>query len=114
MKLPKTEFDRTLAFYRDVLGLEVKDESGPLVVDAVPRCASVEFGPVTLWLDLVENYARADLWLEVFTDDVDAATRHLAEHGFGTRDELEPLPAGSTGHWITNPAGITHLIRTAD
>lgn len=57
MKLPKAQFDRTVAFYRDVLGLEVADESGPHVVTAVPRCASLRFGPVTLWLDQVDNYA---------------------------------------------------------
>jgi len=84
------------------------------VVDAVPRCASLQFGPVTLWLDLVENYPRADLWLELFTDDVPAAMDHLAQHGITAQDELEPLPEGTTGHWITNPSGITHLLRTAD
>ncbi|WP_272941281.1 hypothetical protein [Kribbella flavida] len=39
---------------------------------------------------------------------------HLASHGIHPQDELEPLPAGSDGHWITNPAGITHLVRSAD
>ncbi|WP_432943804.1 VOC family protein [Kribbella sp. CA-253562] len=114
MKLPKAEFDRTVAFYRDVLGFEVTDESGPHVVDAVARCASLRFGPVTLWLDQVGNYARADLWLELFTPDVAAAMRHLADHGIHPQDELEPLPDGIDGHWITNPAGITHLVRSAD
>ncbi|MGW5410357.1 VOC family protein [Actinomadura geliboluensis] len=72
MKLPKAQFDRTVAFYRDVLGMEVTDESGQSAVD---QCASVQLGPVKLWFDRVDNYARADLWLELFTDDVDAATR---------------------------------------
>ncbi|MFC7639824.1 VOC family protein [Streptosporangium lutulentum] len=28
MKLPKAQFDRTVAFYRDVLGMEVTEEGG--------------------------------------------------------------------------------------
>ncbi|GAB3815394.1 VOC family protein [Kribbella italica] len=114
MKVPKADFERTVAFYRDALGFEVTDESGPHVVDAVPRCASLKFGPVTLWLDQVDNYARGDLWLELFTPDVAAAMEHLKSHGIEARDELEPLPEGSDGHWITNPVGITHLVRSAD
>jgi catechol 2,3-dioxygenase-like lactoylglutathione lyase family enzyme len=115
MKIPQARFDETLAFYRDVLGLKVTDQSGaPGVTDAVRRCFAVEFGPVTLWLDLVENYARSDLWLELFTDDLDAATAHLAANGVATADELEPFPAGLSAHWISNPAGVTHLVRLPD
>ncbi|MFG2018062.1 VOC family protein [Actinomadura geliboluensis] len=111
MKLPKAQFDRTVAFYRDVLGMEVTDESGQSAVD---QCASVQLGPVKLWFDRVDNYARADLWLELFTDDVDAATRHLAAHGVPVQDELEPFPAGLDAHWISNPVGIPHIVRLAD
>jgi hypothetical protein len=32
-------------------------------------------------------------------------------HGVRTQDELEPLPADMDGHWISNPAGIPHLVR---
>ncbi|WP_327090260.1 VOC family protein [Nonomuraea sp. NBC_01738] len=110
MKLPKAQFDRTVAFYRDILGMEVTDESS----DAVDQCASVRLGPVTLWFDRVDNYARADLWLELFTDDVDAAAEHLAAHGVAVQDELEPFPAGMDAHWISNPVGIPHIIRLAD
>ncbi|GAB3647570.1 VOC family protein [Glycomyces tarimensis] len=112
MKLPRAQFEQTIAFYRDVLGLEVIDESE--AVAGVPQSASVRFGPVKLWLDRVDNYAQAEVWLEVFTDDVKAATRHLAEHGVHPQDELEPLPEGLDAHWITNPAGIPHIVRLAD
>ncbi len=114
MKLPKAQFARTVAFYRDVLGMEVKVETGPETLAAVSRSAGVAFGPVTLWLDQVDNYAQAELWLELFTDDVEAATKHLATHGIDPQDELEPLPSGLPAHWITNPGGIPHIVRTAD
>ncbi|XRQ06189.1 VOC family protein [Actinomadura welshii] len=110
MKLPKARFDRTVAFYRDVLGMEVTDHDAAGVAQSV----SVRFGPVTLWLDRVDNYAHADLWLELFTDDVDRATAHLAAHGVGVQDELEPLPAGLDAHWISNPAGVPHIVRLPD
>ncbi len=64
-----------------------------------------------LWFDLIDNYVRADIWLELVTDDVDLATRYLAEYGVGTQDELEPLPSGLAAHWVSNPAGIPHVVR---
>jgi catechol 2,3-dioxygenase-like lactoylglutathione lyase family enzyme len=114
MKLPKAQFDRTLAFYRDVLGMEVTDASGQAVADGVAQSASIRFGPVTLWLDRVDNYSRAELWLELFTDDVDQATAHLAAHGIAAQDELEPLPSGMNAHWICNAVGIPHIVRLPD
>lgn len=113
MKLPKGQFEEVVAFYRDVLGMDVVEETGD-IADGVAQSMSVRFGPVTLWLDRVDNYARSDLWLEVITDDVESAARHLRENGVGTQDELEPLPADLSGHWITNPAGVTHLVRRPD
>jgi catechol 2,3-dioxygenase-like lactoylglutathione lyase family enzyme len=114
MKVPKAKFDETLAFYSDVLGMKVTEETGPGTGGAVTKSASVEFGPITLWFDLVENYAQAELWLELFTDDVEHATQHLAEHEVVTQDELEPLPAGLDAHWVSNPVGIPHVVRRPD
>jgi catechol 2,3-dioxygenase-like lactoylglutathione lyase family enzyme len=114
MKLPKAQFDRTVGFYRDVLGMEVTEDSGEAVAEGVIQSASVRFGPVTLWLDRVDNYARADIWLELFTDDVDRATEHLAAYGVPVQDELEPLPSGMNAHWISNPVGIPHIVRLSD
>ncbi|CAM4451968.1 VOC family protein [Nocardia ninae] len=114
MKLPRAQFDRTVAFYRDTLGMEVTDNSGEAVAEGVIQSAAIQFGPVTLWLDRVDNYARADLWLELFTDDVDRATEHLAAHGVPVQDELEPLPSTMKAHWISNPVGIPHIVRLPD
>lgn len=107
MKIPKVDFERTVAFYRDVLGMPVTRTNEP----GVSESARVLFGPVTLWLDRVDNYPRADMWLELHTPDVAAATQHLCAHGVHTQDELEPLSSDFDGHWITNPVGITHLVR---
>ncbi|WP_280442811.1 VOC family protein [Nocardia brasiliensis] len=114
MKLPKAQFDRTVAFYRDVLGMAVTEDSSDPVAAGVIRSAAVQFGPVTLWLDRVDNYAHADLWLELFTDDVDRATEYLAAQGVAVQDELESLPAGMAAHWISNPAGVPHIVRLPD
>lgn len=57
---------------------------------------------------------QAELWLELFTDDVEAATARFAEHGVATQDEREPLPDGPPAHWIGNPAGIPHIVRAPD
>ena len=114
MKLPKAQFDQTVVFYRETLGMEVTDNSDESVAEGVIQSASIRFGPVTLWLDRVDNYARADLWLDLFTDDVDRATEHLAAHGVHVQDELEPLPSGMNAHWISNPVGIPHIVRLPD
>jgi hypothetical protein len=111
MKLPKAQFEATVAFYRDVLNMEVTEVSSESLEGVVPQSVSVQFGPVTLWLDRVDNYAQAEVWLELFTDDVEAATQHLAQHAVPTQDELEAFPAGLVAHWISNPAGIPHVLR---
>ncbi|MFF0903231.1 UNVERIFIED_CONTAM: VOC family protein [Kocuria sp. CPCC 205316] len=114
MKLPKAQFEATVAFYRDVLNMEVTEVPSQSLDGTVPQSVSIPFGPVTLWLDRVDNYAQAEIWLELFTDDVETATQHLAQHGVPTQDELEALPTGLQAHWISNPAGIPHVLRHPD
>ncbi|MBB5079162.1 VOC family protein [Nonomuraea endophytica] len=110
MKIPKAQYEATVAFYRDTLGFEVKEED----VGYAPTVAtthSVKFGPNTLWLDRVDNYSHPDLWLQLHTDDLDAATAELAEVGVHPCDEVEPLENLATRtHWIKNPAGVVHLL----
>ncbi|QGG95135.1 VOC family protein [Actinomarinicola tropica] len=110
MKIPRATYDRTVAFYRDVLGFEVAEvvDSGAPTVSA---SHTVRFGAVTLWLDRVDNYTGPELWLEVRTDDLAAARGRLAEAGIEPCDEVEPLEGqGETSHWIANPAGVIHLL----
>ncbi|HEX6292800.1 MAG TPA: hypothetical protein VFZ66_26685 [Herpetosiphonaceae bacterium] len=101
LKIPKFRFEETLRFYRDTLRLPYLGEH---------RGAHMfQFGPMCLWLDLVENYSQADVWLELYTDDPEGAAAYLADTGVPIRDEIEPLN-GLTAHWISDPAGIIHLI----
>jgi catechol 2,3-dioxygenase-like lactoylglutathione lyase family enzyme len=115
MKVPRAQYDATVAFYRDVLGFAVEEaeETGAATVTASHR---LSFGPMTLWIDRVETASRSDVWLEVGTDDLAAATAHLAAAGIEPCDEVEPLEgeAGERSHWIRNPAGVIHLLAERD
>lgn len=107
MKVPSHEYARTIAFYRDVLGLEQ-------LGDAQSATESVRFGfgDKVLWIDSVPAMTQAELWLEVVADDLDAAAAYLAEQGIARRDEVEPLPEGFKGFWISSPSNIIHLVTT--
>ena len=59
MKVPPHEFEATLAFYREVLGLE---ELTPGQENATPR---FDFGGKVLWIDESEECSQAELWLEL-------------------------------------------------
>lgn len=110
MKIPKEDYEETVDFYRDVLRLDVKEvaETG---TPTVSRTHSVQFGPNTLWLDCVDRYSQKDIWLELRTDNLDAATSRLAAAGIPTCDEIEDLPdMDVAGHWIKDPAGTVHLL----
>lgn len=102
LKLPARDFERTKTFYRDVLGL-------PLVQEERNSLA-FEFGSLRLWLDRMEGLDRAQVWLEVRTDDTEAAAEFLAGQGVERRDEVEELPPGFDGFWISDPAGIIYLV----
>lgn len=110
MKIPKAQYEATVAFYRDTLGFEVKEDDVSYA-PTVSRTHSVRFGPNTLWLDCVDTYSQPDLWLQLHTDDLDAATGKLAGIGIRPCDEVEPLEnLDSRTHWIKNPAGVVHLL----
>jgi len=69
-----------------------------------------DFCDKRLWLDRVDHLSQAEFWLEIQTDDVEAAAEYLDSQGVVGRDEIEPLPEDFRGIWISNPAGIIHLI----
>lgn len=104
MKVPPHQFDAVVSFYRQTLALE---EIEPLQPDIVFR-----LGPNRLWIDKVSGMSQAEIWLEVITNDTAAATAHLSDAGIVRCDEIEPLPEGSDGFWISSPAQIIHLVRT--
>ncbi len=102
MKLPSHVFDQTVAFYKDVLRLPTLEEEDSSVV--------FEFGAQRLWLDRVDHFSQAEIWLEVITDDVETAAGYLDSTDIVRRDEIELLPEGFDGFWICSPASIIHLI----
>lgn len=102
MKVPAHQWEATVAFYRDVLRLEVLPNDGP--------SAAFRFGEACLWIDRCAQLSQAEIWLEVQTDDLAAATERLAAANVVRCDAIEPLPAGFKGFWIVNPAGIVHLV----
>ena len=46
---------------------------------------------------------RAELWLEIVTDDTKAAAEHLKAAGTVRCDEIEALGPNFDGFWISNP-----------
>lgn len=102
VKVPPHEFDAVVAFYRDVLGLAELADKQPHICFA--------FGANQLWIDRVPGMSQSELWLEIRTDDGEAARNYLRESGVARRDEIEPLPQGSDGFWIASPGNIIHLV----
>ena len=106
MKVPEHEYLRTAAFYRDVLRFEETGTNPPEEVEST----CFRFGEMTLWIDRVPGLSQAELWLEVRTSDVAAASRYLAGKDCARRDEIEPLPDSIDGFWLANPANVIHLV----
>ncbi len=106
MKVPAHEFENTVAFYRDILGFEQIKKASPDELESVV----FKFGHKKLWVDKESGISQAEMWLEVVTEDIAAASEYLARHNCVRRDEIESLPEGFKGFWIANPANIIHLI----
>lgn len=106
MKVPPSQYEATVAFYRDVLGFPLIDEFAPSIV--------FEFGSNRLWVDRVATVSQAELWLEVVTDDLPSAAARFEAAGVARCDEIEPLRDAFAGFWIAGPASIVHLVCTPD
>jgi hypothetical protein len=102
LKVPPHQFDSTVLFYRDVIGLKPLDELAPAVV--------FEFGANRLWIDRVPSLSQAEVWLELQTPDPARAVEYLKAQGVTRCDEIEPLPDDFRGFWISSPACIIHLV----
>lgn len=109
MKVPTQEFEATVAFYRDILGFELIESLSSDNKDSVV----FRFGDKNLWIDKAPQLSRSEIWLEVRTDDIDIAADYLAEKQCVRRDDIELLPDGFSGFWISSPTNVIHLI-TAD
>ncbi len=110
MKVPAHEYGDTVAFYRDVLGLEQIRNQAPSSTESV----RFDFDGKVLWIDKVPSLSQAEIWLEVCTSDVDGASDYLEKQGCIRRDEIEDLPDGFSGFWVSSPANIIHLVTERD
>ncbi len=101
IKIPKSKYETTVIFYRDILKFEVVEKR--IDNPTVSRTHEVRFGNNVIWLDCVDNYTHSETWLQLTVPDVNEATKYLKLNGIETCDELEELPENM--HWITDPAG---------
>ncbi|WP_216657877.1 hypothetical protein [Sphingobacterium shayense] len=108
IKIPKKKYEETVAFYRDILKLEVEEK--PIKNPTVSRTHEVKFGSNIIWLDCVDNYTHSETWLQLTVPDVEGATNYLRLNGVETCDEIEELPENM--HWITDPAGTVFNLQT--
>jgi hypothetical protein len=102
IKCPAHTYEQTVAFYRDTLAL-------PLIEEETDGCI-FQFGPNRLWVDLVPNLSQPDVWLELETNDTEAAASFLKINGIPRRDEVEQLREDFDGFFISAPNGVIHLV----
>ncbi|SHG94489.1 VOC family protein [Chryseobacterium vrystaatense] len=101
IKIPKSKYEKTVVFYRDILKLGVEEKS--ITHPTVSRTHEVKFGNNIIWLDCVDSYTHSETWLQLTVPNVEEATEYLQLNGVETCDEIEELPENM--HWITDPAG---------
>jgi len=106
VKVPPHQYEATVSFYRDVLGLPP--------ITSKPPSVGFEFGSCRLWVDAVPAMSQAEVWLELFTDDFATASEHLDSKGVVRCDSIEPLGEEFKGGWIASPANIIHMVREPD
>src|SRR5712691_3675017 len=83
IKCPSHTYEQTVAFYRDTLAL-------PLI-EKEPGGCIFQFGPSRLWIDKVANLSHPDIWLELETNDTEAAVAFLKVHGVPRLDEIKHM-----------------------
>ncbi|XID90172.1 VOC family protein [Paenibacillaceae bacterium WGS1546] len=96
LKIPKYKYDETVRFYKEIVKLPY--------LGFKYGSHFFQLGQSKLWLDCMENYSQQDVWLEIQTDDPEAAAEFLREHRISRRDEVEPHE-NSAGYWISDPCG---------
>ena len=102
IKCPSHTYEETIGFYRDTLGLPLIEEEGDGCI--------FQFGPNRLWIDKVPYLSQPDIWLELETNDTEAAASFLKVHGVPRRDEVEQLREDFDGFFVSDPAGVIHLV----
>lgn len=102
IKVPLHKYEETVTFYREILNLPLVEEE--------PEGCIFQFGPIRLWVDKAPQLSQPDVWFELITNDTQSAATYLANHGVARRDELEQLPEDFDGFFVTDPAGVIHLV----
>ncbi|BAP30950.1 uncharacterized protein CHSO_1913 [Chryseobacterium sp. StRB126] len=107
IKIPKSKYEKTVAFHRDILKLAVEEKK----IDnaTVSRTHEVKFGNNIIWLDCVDNYTHSETWLQLTVPNVEEATQYLQLNGVEACDEIEELPENM--HWITDSAGTVFNVQ---
>ena len=106
IKVPAHEFDRMVEFYKIIIGLKQKDTNSRDDFDSI----AFEFGDKNLWVDKISELSQAEVWLEIESDNAADAKSYLEEQGCVIRNEIEPLPTGFNGFWLSSPSNIIHLV----
>jgi predicted enzyme related to lactoylglutathione lyase len=103
IKVPGPQYESTVAFYRDVLGLPLERRDD--------HSHAFTFGDGRrLWIDRMPALPRGDVWLEIAVDDLDAAREHFERHGVVLRPEVEPLAPSLRAFWASDPSGAIVLV----
>ncbi len=106
IKVPPHQFEATVSFYRNILGLPQVDQPDNEQYERV----AFNFGGKKLWIDKINALSQAEIWLEIKTDNIEQAADHLGKFNVTRRDEIETLPDNFNGFWIANPSNIIHLV----
>ncbi len=106
VKVPSHEYEQTVVFYKDVLGLMIKETSFTNNYESI----TFEFGDKNLWIDKSSFISQAEIWLEIETENVKEAEAYFRTMGCPRRDDIEPLPSDFKGFWISSPSNIIHLV----
>ncbi|RZK38955.1 MAG: hypothetical protein EOO90_20505 [Pedobacter sp.] len=101
IKIPKHKYEKTVAFYRDILKLPVEEK--PIKNPTVSRTHEVKFGHNIIWLDCVDSFTRSETWLQLTVPNIEEATEYLLSNDVIPCDEIEEIPENM--HWIMDPAG---------
>ncbi len=110
IKVPPHQFEDTVRFYRDILRLTPIESASPAQNESV----TFRFGDKNLWIDKCSSMSQAETWFEIKTDAIEAAQDYLNRHQVTRADDVETLPEGFKGFWVSSPANIIHLIHESD
>ena len=106
LKTPGHEYEAVVGCYRDILGLPELPLKEPDPFESV----CFDFGDKVLWVDKIDGISQSEIWLEIVTDDVQAAQHYLLDQGCIIRNEIETLPDTVPGFWLNSPSNIIHLV----